>query len=117
MVSDSTKACQECGHENYVHVNWVGSCAVYIKGKRCPCGVYRNTRPTFTGPTYSIRREVFDTSTPERTDSKTSSGAENPNTEDSKPCPTCDDRQCMDCVMRYHHDRCENTCPRCGDVR
>ena len=36
---------------------------------------------------------------------------------DSKPCPTCDDRQCMDCVLRHQHDRCENTCPRCGDVR
>lgn len=31
------------------------------------------------------------------------------------PCPTCDDRQCMDCVLRHQHDRCANTCPRAGD--
>ena len=30
------------------------------------------------------------------------------------PCPTCDDRQCMDCVLRHQHDRCVNSCPRCG---
>lgn len=47
-MSDSAKACQECGHGNYVHVNWVGSCAVYTKGKRCPCGVYRDTKLSFT---------------------------------------------------------------------
>ncbi len=28
-------------------------------------------------------------------------------------CVNCDDRKCMDCVLRYMHDRCEDDCPMC----
>lgn len=28
-------------------------------------------------------------------------------------CLNCDDRKCMDCVSRYVHDRCEDSCPDC----
>lgn len=28
-------------------------------------------------------------------------------------CRNCDDRKCMDCVFRYHHDACEESCPDC----
>lgn len=28
-------------------------------------------------------------------------------------CPNCDDRHCMDCVMRYVHDTCVDDCPQC----
>lgn len=28
-------------------------------------------------------------------------------------CLNCDDRKCMDCVLRYMHDRCEDSCPMC----
>ena len=28
-------------------------------------------------------------------------------------CLNCDDRKCMDCVLRYMHDRCEESCPEC----
>lgn len=28
-------------------------------------------------------------------------------------CRNCDDRKCMDCVLRYHHDQCEDSCPCC----
>lgn len=28
-------------------------------------------------------------------------------------CRNCDDRKCMDCVMRYVHDVCEDSCPMC----
>ena len=53
LKSDSP--CQECGHNKHVHVNWVGSCAVYNNGKRCKCGVYRDT-----GLTFSISQEAID---------------------------------------------------------
>lgn len=28
-------------------------------------------------------------------------------------CRNCDDRKCMDCVLRYIHDFCEDSCPMC----
>lgn len=28
-------------------------------------------------------------------------------------CANCDDRKCMDCVFRYVHDRCRDSCPDC----
>ncbi len=28
-------------------------------------------------------------------------------------CANCDDRKCMDCVLRVVHDRCEDSCPDC----
>lgn len=28
-------------------------------------------------------------------------------------CLNCDDRKCMDCVLRYEHNRCEPSCPMC----
>lgn len=28
-------------------------------------------------------------------------------------CRNCDDRKCMDCVLRYQHDQCEDSCPCC----
>lgn len=28
-------------------------------------------------------------------------------------CRNCDDRKCMDCVLRYWHDVCEDSCPMC----
>lgn len=31
-------------------------------------------------------------------------------------CLNCDDRKCMDCVFRYQHDKCEDSCPSCGST-
>lgn len=28
-------------------------------------------------------------------------------------CKNCDGRKCMSCVLRYHHDACEDDCPDC----
>lgn len=28
-------------------------------------------------------------------------------------CLNCDDRRCMDCVLRHWHDECEDSCPEC----
>lgn len=28
-------------------------------------------------------------------------------------CRNCNDRKCMDCVLRYVHDACEDSCPCC----
>lgn len=28
-------------------------------------------------------------------------------------CRNCDDRKCMDCVLRYIHDACRDSCPMC----
>jgi len=30
-------------------------------------------------------------------------------------CTNCDGRKCMDCVLRYEHDACEDSCPFCCD--
>lgn len=31
------------------------------------------------------------------------------------PCSNCDDRRCMQCVLRYVHENCADTCPLCCD--
>ena len=28
-------------------------------------------------------------------------------------CCNCGGRKCMDCVLRYMHDQCEDSCPDC----
>ena len=43
--------CLDCGHSPHLHVNWVGSCSVYTKGKRCKCGIFRTHD---TSPAYAI---------------------------------------------------------------
>ena len=35
---------------------------------------------------------------------------------ESEDCFNCDNRKCMDCVLRYMHDNCEDDCPMCCEV-
>lgn len=82
--------CQECGHNKHVHVNWVGSCAVYNRGKRCPCGVYRDTKLSFTGPTYSVSQEVLLNSQPDPVQQKDVADLWYPEVANSQPyCSRC----------------------------